>query len=165
MLEQIKQDILAILKQSIEAIKENNIVRLRDLSNQTIHDSSIFQDENSITIAILMYSLNKIFQRTSYQEYKDWKVFYQITLGSLEKAHEELNKNNMQNYQNEIKKILNIIDKLSSHLKKYVKEVFEESQIAKGSRLYEHGLSIGKTSELLGISKWELMDYSGKTGI
>jgi len=31
--------------------------------------------------------------------------------------------------------------------------------------LYEHGLSIGKTAELLGINKWELMEYAGRTGI
>ncbi len=165
MLEQIKQDILNILKEGINAIKENDVLKLRDLSNQTIHNSSIFQDENAITIAVVMYSLSKIFERSSYKEYKDWKTFYQITLESLENAEKHLLNNDIKNYQSSIKQILNIIDKLSSHLKKYVQEVIIEAQIAKGSRLYEHGISIGKTSELLGISKWELMEYAGKTGI
>ena len=55
MFEQVRQDLLNILNESIKAIKENNIIRLRDLSNQTIHNSSIYQDENAITIAVLMY--------------------------------------------------------------------------------------------------------------
>jgi|SRR3989344_3700475 len=165
MFEQVRQDLLNILNESIKAIKENNIIRLRDLSNQTIHNSSIYQDENAITIAVLMYSLNKIFQRTSYRDYKDWKLFYDTVLQSLEKANNELKKNNIIDYQNEIKKILNVIDKLSSHLKKYIQEVFNDAQIAKGSRLYEHGISVGKTAELLGITEWEILPYVGRTGI
>jgi hypothetical protein len=39
------------------------------------------------------------------------------------------------------------------------------SKISKGSRLYEHGISIGRTAKLLGVSKWDLMQYAGKTGI
>ena len=165
MLEQIRQDLLSILKDGIQSIKENNSLKLRDLSNQTIHNSSIFQDEEAITIAIIMYALNKIFQRTSYKEYNDWKLFYKITLESLEKSEKFLQEKDFENYKLEIKKILNVIDKLSSHLKTYVKEVFQESHVAKASRLYEHGLSIGRTAELFGISKWELMSYTGETGI
>ena len=165
MFEEIKKDILNILKESLIAIKENNAVKLRDLSNQIIHNSSIFQDEDAITIAVLEYSLSKIFERTDYKEYNDWKIFYQITIENLEKAEKELTNNNIQNYRNAIKQILNVINKLSSDLKRFIKEVIEKAQIAKGSRLYEHGISIGKTAELLGISKWDLMEYAGKTGI
>ncbi len=165
MLEQVRQDILAILKEGIIAIKNENTSRLRDLSNQTTHDSSIFQDENSITIAVVMYALNKIFGRSSYREYNDWKIFNKIVLESLEKSYDELSNNNIASYQSEIKKILEVINKLSSHLKNYIKDLFQDASIKKGSRIHEHGVSIGKAAELLMISKWELMDYAGKTGI
>ena len=39
------------------------------------------------------------------------------------------------------------------------------AQIKKGSRLYEHGLSMAKSAEILGIGQWELMSYVGKTRI
>ena len=165
MLEQIKKDILEILKEGIKAVKEDNVVKLRNLSNQTLHNSSIFQDENAITIAVVMYALGKIFNRSSYLLYKDWKVFYKITLESLENAEKKLINNDEKGYHENIKQILNVINKLSSNLKRYIQETIEEAQVAKGSRLYEHGISIGKTAELLGISKWELMEYAGKTGI
>ena len=64
-----------------------------------------------------------------------------------------------------IKNKLDIIDRLDTKLKNYIKEVIKDSQIARGSRLYEHGISLGRTADLLGISKWELIEYSGKTGI
>ena len=37
--------------------------------------------------------------------------------------------------------------------------------IKKASRIYEHGISMQKTAKLLGISIWELAEYSGQTGI
>lgn len=165
MIEQVKQDILNVIKKALIAIKENNITELRELSNQTLHSSSIFQDENAISIAVVCYALSKIFERVQYRNYKDWNIFYENSLNNLKNAYENLEKDNLANYQSSIKNILNVIDKLSSNLKKYVKELIEQAQIAKGSRLYEHGISIGRTAELLGVSKWELMDYVGKTGI
>ena len=162
---QVKDDILNVLKEALVAIKNIDTIKLRDLSNKTLHSSSIFQDENAISIAVVCYALSKIFERIQYQGYKDWNIFHEIILTNLNKAKEDLEKDNLTNYQVSIKNILNVIEKLSSNLKKYVKELIEQAQIAKGSRLYEHGISIGRTAELLGISKWELMDYTGKTGI
>jgi len=165
MIESVKNDILNVIKESLVAIKEENVLKLRSLSDQTIHSSSIFQDENTISIAIVSYSLSKVFERKRYKMYNDWKIFYETCVNNLNKAKESLEKNNINDYKTFIKNILNVIEKLSSNLKKYVKEVIEKAEIVKGSRLYEHGISIGRTAELLGISKWELMDYAGKTGI
>ena len=57
------------------------------------------------------------------------------------------------------------LTKLDPKLKIHIKEVFEKARINKASRLYEHGISAGRTADLLGISTWELMDYSGTTGL
>ncbi len=165
MIKQVKEDILNVINQALSAIESNDVVKLRDISNETLHSSSIFQDENAISIATVCYALSKIFERTQYKYYKDWGIFYENCSSNLKNAKSFLEKDNVKEYQNSIKNILNVIDKLSSNLKKYVKEVIEQAQIAKGSRLYEHGISIGRTAELLGVSKWELMDYAGKTGI
>ena len=165
MIPQVKEDILNVIKESLIAIKENDAVKLRDLSNQTLHSSSIFQDENAISIAIVCYALSKVFERTQYKGYGDWDIFYNTCSNNLKNAQVYLEKDDLANYQISIKNILNVIEKLSSNLRRYVKEVIEQAQVAKGSRLYEHGLSIGKTAELLGINKWELMEYAGRTGI
>lgn len=162
---QVKEDILNVIRESLIAVETKDAVKLRELSNQTLHSSSIFQDENSISIAVVCYALGKIFERIPYRNYKDWNIFYDVCLVNLKNAKKSLEEEDIKNYQNSIKNILNVIDKLSSNLKKYVKELIIRAQIAKGSRLYEHGISIGRTAELLGISKWDLMDYSGKTGI
>ncbi|MCX8194418.1 MAG: hypothetical protein N3G19_03635, partial [Candidatus Pacearchaeota archaeon] len=57
------------------------------------------------------------------------------------------------------------VDLLSGHLKIYIQDVFRKAQINKASRLYEHGISAAETAELLGITQFELSEYTGRTGI
>ncbi len=165
MKEEIKKDILRILEESIKAIQEHDVVKLKDLSNTLMDNSSIYHDENAIIITILIYSLGKIFERSKLKEYKDWNILKKTVDDGLRKAHYSLENNDLFNYEKSIKEILQVIDKLESNLKNYIKDIFFRAHINKASRLYEHGLSIGRTAELLGITKWDLMDYIGKTGI
>ncbi len=165
MREELKKNILEILEESYSSIKNRDVIVLKDLSNRTLHSASIVQDDDSVYIAILIYSLSKIFERSKYEKYKDWNLFYNTCMKNLESAADNLHKNNIIEYEKNVKGILDIINKLSSHLKIYIQEVIDKAKIHKGSRLHEHGISVGRTAELLGISEWELMDYVGKTGI
>jgi len=162
---EIKKEIIEILKGSLEAIKKDDVKTIRDLSNKIINSSSITQDEDVITMAVMMYSLSKIFERTDYRKYPGWHLFYETTINSLKGASFALENNNILNFEKNIKGILDIIDKLDNKLRNYIKDVIHDSQIARGSRLHEHGISLGRTAELLGIDKWELTEYVGKTGI
>jgi len=161
----LKKEIIEVLRSSVEAIKNDDTKTLRDLSNRIINSSSVFQDEDIITIAVMTYSLSKIFERTDYRKYSGWHLFSETTINSLTEALFDLENNNLKNFEGRIKNILDIISKLDNKLKNYIREVIYNAQIARGSRLYEHGLSLGRTAELLGINKWDLLEYSGKTGI
>ena len=163
--ESVKRDILNILEEGIKAINENNISKLKELSDHTLHDAGIFQDKESVTIAVVMYSLGKIYERPRYKDYKDWGLFSNNVLTKLRLAADYLNKNDLKGYEINIKEIFNFVEKLSSKLKDYAKEVIEKAKVSKASRLHEHGLSLGRTAEILGISKWELSQYVGGTGI
>src|SRR3989344_8706086 len=162
---EVKKEIINLLKNSLEAISKDDIRKLRDLSNQVINSSSVFQDEDIITMTVITYSLSKIFERTDYRKYSGWHLFFETTTNSLRGALFALENNHMDNFEKEIKNILDIIDRLDNKLKNYIKDVIHDAQITRGSRLHEHGLSLGRTSELLGINKWELMEYISKTGI
>ncbi len=161
----LKKEIISVLTQASIAIDKNNVVKLRMLSNSTINSGSILQDEDVITIAVLMYSLSKVFERVDYKGYKSWGIFYKNTIDDLKKAREELIKNNLNNYRKAIQALLKSVNKLDSKLKIYIKEVIDKAEVTRGSRFYEHGLSIGRIANMLGISRWDLMDYTGKTGI
>ncbi|MEW6062990.1 MAG: hypothetical protein AB1571_01295 [Nanoarchaeota archaeon] len=161
----LKQNILEVLRDSFKAINKNDIVALKELSNHIIHKASTLQDEYSTSIAVISYALSKIFERAHYRDYKDWNKFYNTCMTNLKNAIVYLEKNDTQEYEASIKNIFNVIDRLSSNLKRYTQEVIEKARIHRASRIHEHGISVERTAKLLGISQWELMEYIGKTGI
>ena len=72
---------------------------------------------------------------------------------------------NYSSFDRSIKRFFLIINKIEGKLKLYVQDVINNAKISKGSRLYEHGISLARTAELFGVSAYELMSYVGKTGI
>lgn len=165
MQEIVAKDVYNLLKQSYFAIKQKQIYELRELSDHTIHDAAVFQDEDSISIAIMLYSLSKIFEKHQFQEYANWSFFYKNVMSNLKEAIKELKKRDVLSYRKSIENIILQIKKIDKKVKVYIEEVLAQSKIKKGSRLYEHGISLGRASELLGVSKWELMSYVGNQKI
>ncbi len=162
---QEKKHILRILVESREAVEREDVVKLKDLSNQTIHSASIHKDIDSVAIAIIIYSLSKIIERKNYRHYKDWKRFFNHFLKHLDNAILGLEEDNLRKFRSELEGVREDIEKLSPHFKKHIKDVFRRSSINKASRIYEHGISMEHTAKLLGITMWELAEYAGKTGI
>jgi len=160
-----KEHVLDILKQTKLAVKEEDIVKLKALSNQTIHTSSIQQDPDNVTIAVIVYSLSKIIERKKYTYYEEWAAFYKTYVKSIDNAILDLEKDDIQGFREHINEIRLGINKLSGRFKKYIQDVFRKAEINKASRIYEHGISMQQTAKLLGISIWELAEYAGQTGI
>lgn len=152
----VKKDILNVLRQSVLVIKKNELFRLRELSDMVIHNATIFQDKYTITIAVTVYSMSKIYKTKS-----DVNLFL---LPHLEDAIKFLEQGKLNLYEAEIKNIIKDISK-NNKTKYYIEEVLERAQIKKASRMFEHGISMGQVADALGVSLWDLMDYIGKTRI
>ena len=153
----VKKDILNVLRQAIEIVKKKEMYKLRALSDHVVHNASIFQDKDSITIAVTVYALSKIYKNTIGVD--------KLILPHLINALKYLEQGYGDKYETEIKHIIKDITAKGGKTKFYVEEVLERAQIKKASRMYEHGISMGQVSDALGISLWDLMDYVGKTRI
>lgn len=160
-----KEHIVKVLKEVKESFKKEDIIKLKDLSDQTLHAASVNQDKISIAIAVIVYSLSKILERTNYREYPSWNFFIRNFMRNIDLAREMLEKNNEKMFEKHINAIERLIDNLTGNLKNHILDVFEKARINKASRIYEHGISMEKTANLLGITIFELADYAGKTGI
>jgi hypothetical protein len=157
--------ILELLKEAKQAFKDKDVIKLKDLSNETIHSASVEQDEISIALAVVIYSLSKIMERTNYQEYPSWSKFLRKSEMYLEDAIEYLDRNKEKQFKKSILNIEKLINQLTGNFKTHVQQVFERARINKASRIYEHGISMEKTARLLGITIFDLAEYAGKTGI
>jgi len=162
---QEKENIIDIFEKAKKAIKEEDVIAIKDLSNRTIHTSAIYQDPDNINVAVILYALSKIIERTRYREMPGWDKFEKTYIDALENALIALKRDDIKVYRDQINRIKDVINELSGHLKKYIEEVFRKAQINKGSRIYEHGISLEATAKILDITIWELQAYTGQTGI
>ena len=160
MIPQVKEDIIKVLDSVIHILtipEEKDVMELRELSNRTVHNASVFQDEDSVSIAVLVYALSKVITRDGYHNNR--------MLEMLSRARSCLLDDKFGKYTDSIKEIFEAISTVDKKIRLYVQEVINQAEIKKGSRLYEHGISMARASEILGVSQWELMNYVGKTMI
>ena len=161
----VKKEVVEVLKASYNAVREDDVKAIRDESNNLIQSASLYQDESVIAVSVILYGLSKIYERSDYRGYPEWEEFHENVLLCLKQAYLHLINNEDAKYNSALGKLLSSIDKLGSKLKKYIKDVMDKAHISKASRFYEHGVSVGRTAKLLGVSSWDLMDYVGGTGI
>ncbi len=155
---EIRQDLLAILQETVTALKQGDYASLKEISNHTVHNASIFQDQDSLSIAVLVYAIHKIMVH----EYKT-KEIENTFIARLEEAHRLLGQNEIEAYRNTIRTLFKLVSERDDQIHLYIRLVVDQAQIKKGSKLFEHGISLARAAELLGISRWELMQYIGKT--
>jgi hypothetical protein len=159
---QEKENVLRILQEAKGAIKENDSIRLKELSNQTIHTASISQDPDNIAVAVAVYSLSKIVERKEYTNFSGWKEFYKTILSCIDSSINAIKRNDDKGLKESLMLIRKVVSKLSGKLKSYIQDVFRKAEINKASKIYEHGISMETTASLLGITLFELASYAGQ---
>jgi len=160
-----KRHILKVLKNVRNALSKKDFIKIKNLSNKIIHNSSITQNPNVIYTAVIIYSLSKIVEREQYKDFRNWDKFYNEYHQCLSHLITALEKDDEIEFHRHIDFLTNKIENLSGQLKVYIKDVFQKAKINKASKIYEHGISIEQTAKILGISVWELAEYAGQTGI
>lgn len=151
----VKEDIITVLENAIKSVHAGDLFALREESDHIIHCSAIYQRQESIQTAVVIYALAKILERG--------KTIDAKVIDAMEHAIAFMKVDNLKGFQQEIKSIFEMIAAVDDQLSRYMQHIVTEAQIKKGSRIYEHGISLGKTAEIFGLSQWELMKYVGKT--
>ncbi len=151
--EKIKRDLLKTIGTALRFVQTRDAGRLKELSNHNIHNASIFQDEFSTTMCVIIYSLSKIITNSGFNHSRMYDI--------LKKMHDALTKDDFESYRYMQKKAMDYIKSFDERFSSFITEVLTQAQIKKGWKLYDHGLSIESSAKLLGISQWDLMNYIG----
>ncbi len=159
---QEKENIIRIFQETKEAISKGDIAKIRNLSNQTTNTAALTHDPDNIAVAVVVYALSKIMEREDYKKLPGWNNLYNTYIGAIDKMIIALQKNDENTFRKNIESIRSAINKSSGKLKDYIKDVFRSASINKASRLYEHGISMEKTANLLGVTQFELAEYAGR---
>lgn len=151
-----------ILEETKIALTKNDSAKLKELSDRTVHSSCIFQNPGSILTAVIVYTLSKIIERKDYQNIKNWNIILKKLNLDFDLAIKSLKDKNLEAHEKSLEKARKTLMNVSRNNKKYIEEILRKAFINKGSKIYEHGISLGRTAELLGITQWELAEYSGQ---
>jgi len=154
--------VIDVLKKTKKALADEDSLTLKELSNQTIHSASVFQDAGSIAFAVIVYSLSKLLERKDTLEIKNWASFSKKVSAKLDMAIESMENERFNDYIDDLLKLRKLLSSISESLTSYVQEVLRKASINKASKIYEHGLSMEKTARLLGVTQWELSEYIGQ---
>ncbi len=156
-------NVLRIFKETRQAIFDKDSRKINQLSDQTIHTATIYQDPDNIIVAVLIYSIGKIVEREHYQKMLGWAEFNKNLIKNIDISIKYLEKKDIENFRIILGRIRNSINKISSNLRIYIQDVFRKAELNKALKLYAHGLSSEKTAQLLGVSLWDLSGYIGQS--
>ena len=159
------EHVIEVLNNVKKALQQEDAALLSALSNQTIHAASMVQDAGSITLAVLVYSLSKIIYHDSQYKIRHWARLVQKFNSYIDLCIAALQSQNIEAYERHLLNARKVLTTTAVNLKPYIADVLRKASINKASKMYEHGISMGQTSALLGISQWELSEYTGQKSI
>ena len=151
----IKNDLQSIIQNTIRKVEKEDTFALADISDHTIHNASIFQDKESLTIAVIIYALSKLGDKL--------RLIKRELIPQLRQSLQYLKATNFKAYDKTIEKVVRTISRIDKKMNLYIQHIINRPEIKKGSKIYDHGISLGQTADILGLSQWELMNYIGKT--
>lgn len=158
------EHVIDVLRNTQRALKNGDSYTLNQLSDQTIHQASLEQHTDSITIAVLIYSLNKIISKKSKVNQKKWNSFVSRFNNEIESSIRELKNKNIEEFTRHLEHAKDLLAGETS-FKTNIQEVLKKAALNKASRIYEHGISLAQTARLLDITQWELAEYIGQRSI
>lgn len=158
-----RENILKIFKGTKEAVLREDPAKIKNLSNQTNNSVALTNDPDNIAAAVIIYALSKILERPGYRNMSGWDKFYDTYTRTIDKIIDSIKRGDDKAYRDNVGIIREAIEKISGKLKEYIQDVFRKASINKASKLYEHGISMETTAKLLGVTIFELAEYSGQS--
>lgn len=164
-MDRIIKDILRVLRKTKGALEAGDYEKVQDLSNHVIHNASIYQDELSLKTAVFIYSLGKTMGTAKIREEEEFPHFSRKIKRKIDRLIKSLKQEKRDEASNLLKEAISEVSELDDSFGTHLKKVIIGSKIKKASKIYEHGISLGRAAEIVGLSEFELMDYIGPTKV
>lgn len=156
---ELVKDLRSMLQEAKNALDNNAADDLKAISNHCIHAATTFQDCDSSKLSVLVYVLSKMLQA---QKIKPHLQFAGQTKVSqlFAKARFALQKNKIKDFRSALQKAEDVIQLQEANYAHYVDELLRRGKIKKACKIYDHGISLNRTAEMLDVSPWEVRSFS-----
>ncbi len=144
--------LITILKNGNNGIRLDHDA-LNNLSDHTVKDVALYKNMDAVSLAVLTYSISKVYSRLSEEKKKDL-----LTELSFLRSH--LVEKNLPRYNKSLQILFEIIKCCTKDIKGNVHNVLYAAKINKTNTLLEHGLSVARAARAMGLSQWEILNYN-----
>jgi len=159
----LREDILSVLVNVKKHFNKDDAQSVLEWSDRIIHSMSVYQDARTITLAIVAYSLGKVLgNRKLRQHAKAWSEFKTRVNQDLSLAIKSVEQNEWKKYASVLRDLIRAVASIDYNFSDYLNFIITGAKVKKGSAMHRHGISLSRVAEVLGISLWELMEYTGK---
>ncbi len=152
--ETVKTDVLSVIAEARRAVESHDVSLLKELSDHTLHTTTIFQDEVSINTAILAYALYKGLLQDHLTPGRILPVLKELEDALIAEDDDAL--------QRAFRKAFHM---LKRDMRESILEVMRHASIQKARKVYEHGVSLAHAARLMNVSLWEVVGYIGLTPV
>jgi len=156
--QETKEKVKSVLISIQNMLESDKIISsdLKQLSYELSEEISIYHDKDCISVSVLAYSLYKIFNKN-----------IGLDRGSVLKRVNDALKSidNETQFRLNMSKIFSHLEKFDKNISANIVQILKHVHVKSGLRMYEHGISIGEASEIMGVSKWDMMGYLGSSSI
>ncbi len=158
-------DLVNSTQKIMKAFQKNDLVKLRQLSNNLIEQASLESDDVLAQLSLISYSLQKLLSKPHIIKTEKWNKVKSTIMLSLSKAVNHLKKKNLIGFKKELNAISEKVLEVDSSMGRYIANIYEKAKIKQASRAYAFGLSLMQARNLTGADEKELLSYIGATKI
>ncbi|MAG60318.1 hypothetical protein CL619_00880 [archaeon] len=159
MKEAVRQSLIKDVDRAINILNEDSSKERKDLqslSEHVIGDVALYRNVDAVTLAILIYSIYKTLPCISEKQQEE-------LVTRLTKLRIHLQKKQFTKYNDSMKRLFEMLRLCNSQIKTHIQDVFYAAKIKKGTNLLEQGLSLARAADLMGVSRWDVLQYGGSS--
>ena len=152
-----------IIKSTIIFLEKNDYESLHLMESNTLEQSIINFNKDYSEICVMIYGLRKIISKKHISQTDSWHEYKKLILENLNESLKVYREEDHSKFNNYVKNIIELLRRADQELGRYVSIVIDDGRIKLASTAYAYGLSASQASDLLSISKEQLMSYVGIT--
>ncbi|NCP71989.1 hypothetical protein GW835_01175 [archaeon] len=152
-----------IIKSAIVFLERNDYESLHLIENNTLEQAIVNFNKDYSEICVMLYGLRKLISKKHISQTNSWANYKISIVENLNSALNVYREEDPSKFNNYIKNIIELIKKADHELGRYVSVVIDDGRVKLASTAYAYGLSASQSSDLLSITKEQLMSYVGIT--
>lgn len=152
-----------IIKFIIVYLEKNDFESLHLIENKTLEQAITEFNKDFSEVCVMIYGLRKLISKKHISQTQEWITYKQSIIENLNRSLDVYKEEDSSKFNNYIKNIIETIRQADQKLGRYVSVVIDDGRIKLASTAYAYGLSASQASDLLSITKEQLMSYVGIT--